>query len=58
MRIIDFNKKISLKIFEDVKSLNNELANLLINELKKGLCIVPGGNTPKSVYEIVSKKIF
>ena len=60
MRLINFNSYLKVKIYEDVGKLNSDLSIVLKNELKKGLCIIPGGTTPKifirSYQNLISKK--
>ena len=38
--------------------MNCDLSIVLKNELKKGLCIIPGGTTPKNIYKKLSKLNF
>ncbi len=53
---IRFNNSIEINIFNNVSHLYTIASQLFIQEFNKGLCIVSGGNTPKSIYNIISKK--
>lgn len=54
MRLINFNSYLKVKIYEDIDKLNCDLSSILKNEIQKGLCIIPGGTTPKNIYEKLS----
>ena len=54
MRLINFNSYVTVKIYEDIDKLNCDLSSVLKNEIQKGLCIIPGGTTPKNIYEKLS----
>ncbi len=53
---IQFNNSVEINIFDNVKDLYNNTSELFVKEFNKGLCIVSGGNTPKNIYKIISKK--
>ena len=54
MKSFYFNQNIKVKIYENFNLLKDEIVNLFIKEFNKGLCIVSGGNTPKSIYKKIS----
>lgn len=56
MKKIQFNNSIEINIFNNVNDLYTITSELFIEEFNKGLCIVSGGNTPKSIYKIISEK--
>ena len=55
MKSINFKSNIKVKIYENIDKLNFDLSNVLNIEMQKGLCIIPGGSTPKKIYEKTSK---
>ena len=55
MKLINFKPNIRVKIYEDIDKLNFDLSNVLNIEMQKGLCVIPGGSTPKKIYENISK---
>ena len=55
MRLVNFNSNLKVKIYDDIDKLNCDLSIVLKNELQKGLCILPGGTTPKNIYNKLPK---
>tara|TARA_B100000780_G_scaffold277638_1_gene248826 strand:- start:684 stop:1388 length:705 start_codon:yes stop_codon:yes gene_type:complete len=53
---IRFNDSIEINIFNNVNDLYARASQLFIQEFNKGLCIVSGGNTPKSIYNVISNQ--
>ena len=54
MKSFYFNQNIKVNTYENFNLLKDEIVNLFIKEFNKGLCIVSGGNTPKSIYKKIS----
>lgn len=55
MKVIRYNDRITIKVFPDKLKLDIELASLMAKKINKGLCILPGGTTPKNLYCLLSK---
>jgi 6-phosphogluconolactonase len=52
-KIIFFNSNVKINIYDSINKLEVDCSKIFINQLNKGLCIVPGGNTPKKIFEII-----
>ena len=45
-----------IHVYSNKNELFENFSEVFISEVNKGLCIIPGGNTPKEIYNLVSNK--
>ena len=57
MKIINIKSNFNLKIFDDHDELDLSLVNFLRNKLKNGLCVFPGGETPKRIFKKITSTL-
>ena len=46
---------INIKVYNSLSKLIESTSDIIIEELNNGLCIIPGGNTPKKILNHLSK---
>jgi 6-phosphogluconolactonase len=56
LKSIYFNQNIQLNIFDNLNHLQDNVTELFISEFNKGLCVISGGNTPRKIYDKISKR--
>ena len=55
MKISKINNNVKLYSFNNSKKFDKKIAELMKDNINKGLCLLPGGLTPLSAYQILSK---